>query len=190
MLDGASPAAFDRLFMQAVEAAGPLDRVQRLGGRVLIALDGTEHFRSRKIHCRNGCTRLRSDGGTDYFHAFLAASLVAPGHQRVMPLTAEFIAPQHGAQKQDCERDAANHWLAKHGPTVADLRPVYLGDDLFACQPIAEAIHFVGGTVILTGKPTSHQTITEYLAGADLSEHRETVSKRGKRTTTICGRAG
>jgi hypothetical protein len=185
MLDGASPAAFDRLFTQAVAAAGPLDCFQRLGGRVLIALDGTEHFCSRKIHCQNCCTRRRSDGGTEYFHAFLGASLVAPGHQRVMPLPAEFITPQHGAQKQDCERDAAKRWLAKHGPNVADLRPVYLGDDLFACQPIAEAIHAVGGNFILTCKPSSHQTITEYLEGADLSEHRQTISHRGKRTITI-----
>src|SRR5262249_42768663 len=102
-----------------------------------------------------------------------------------MPLPAEFIAPQHGAQKQDCERDAAKRWLAKHGSTLVGLRPVYLGDDLFACQPIAEAINAVGGNFILTCKPSSHQTIAEYLEGADLSEHRETVSKRGKRITTI-----
>jgi hypothetical protein len=185
MLDGVPPSAFDRLFLRAVEAAGSLSPFQRLGGRVLIALDGTEHFCSRKIHCQNCCTRRRSDGGTEYFHALLGASLVAPGHQRVMPLPAEFIAPQHGAQKQDCERDAARRWLAKHGPNMAYLQPVYLGDDLFACQPIAAAVHAAGGNFILTCKPTSHQTITEYLAGADLSEHRETVSKRGKRTTTI-----
>ena len=185
MLDGVPPSAFDRLFLRAVEAAGSLSPFQRLGGRVLIALDGTEHFCSRKIHCQNCCTRRRSDGGTEYFHAFLGASLVAPGHQRVMPLPAEFIAPQHGAQKQDCERDAAKRWLAKHGPYIADLRPVYLGDDLFACQPIAEAINAVGGNFILTCKPASHQTITEYLDGAEVSEHRQIVSKRGKRTTTI-----
>ena len=183
-LDGVPPSAFDRLFLRAVEAAGPLSPFQRLDGRVLIALDGTEHFCSRKIHCRNCCTRRRSDGGTEYFHAFLGASLVAPGHQRVMPLPAEFIAPQHGAQKQDCERDAAKRWLAKHGPDIAYLRPVYLGDDLFACQPIAEAINAVGGNFILTCKPASHRTITEYLDGAELSEHRQVVSKRGKRTTT------
>jgi hypothetical protein len=152
---------------------------------VLIPLDGTEHFCSRKIHCQNCCTRRRSDGGTEYFHSFLGASLVAPGHQRVMPLPAEFIAPQHGAQKQDCERDAAKRWLVKRGANVAALRPIYLGDDLFACQPIAEAIRAVSGNFILTCKPASHRTITEYLAGAELSEHRQTVSKRGKRTTTI-----
>jgi len=37
----------------------------------------------------------------------------------------------------------------------------------------------------LTCKPASHQTITEYLDGAEVSEHRQIVSKRGKRTTTI-----
>ena len=184
MLDGIPPAAFDQLFLRAVEAARPLSRFQRLGGRVLIALDGTEYFCSRKIHCQNCCTRRRSDGGMEYFHAFLGASLVAPGHQRVMPLPAEFIAPQHGAQKQDCERDAAKRWLAKHGPNIGHLRPVYIGDDLFACQPIAEAINVVGGNFILTCKPASHQTIAEYLDGAALSEHRQIVSKRGKRITT------
>lgn len=60
-----------------------------------------------------------------------------------------------------------------------------MGDDLFSCQPIAEAIHHAGGNFILTCKPASHKTITEYLHGAELHKHRETICKRGKRTTTI-----
>ncbi len=44
MLDGASPAAFDPMFFQAIETEGVLAPFQRLGGRTLIALDGTEHF--------------------------------------------------------------------------------------------------------------------------------------------------
>ncbi len=75
--------------------------------------------------------------------------------------------------------------MAKHGAEVAHLRPIYLGDDLFACQPIAQAIHQAGGNFILTRKPASHKTISEYLHGAELQEHRETICKRGKRTTTI-----
>ena len=81
MLDGAAPAAFDPLFFKAIEAAGPLTPFQCLGGRTLIALDGTEHFCSRKIKCRQCSTRRRSDGGTQCFHTFLGASLVAPGHR-------------------------------------------------------------------------------------------------------------
>jgi len=185
MLDGAAPAAFDGLFFKAIEAAGPLTPFQCLGGRVLVALDGTQHFCSRKIKCRQCSTRRRSDGGTEYFHTFLGATLVAPGHKQVLPLPPEFIVPRDGAEKQDCERNAAKRWLARHSAAVGQLRPVYLGDDLFACQPIVAAIQDVGGNFILTCKPASHQTITEYLHGATLEEHRQTIRKRGKHTTTV-----
>lgn len=185
MLDGAPTAAFDRLFMQAIETPEVLTPFKRLDGRILVALDGTEHHCSRKVHCARCSTRKRSDGGTEYFHAFLGASIVAPGHQHVLPLAPEFIVPPDGAEKQDCERNAAKRWLARHGASLAHARPVFLGDDLFACQPVAEAIQDAGGNFILTCKPSSHRTVTEYLYGAKLEEHRETVLKRGKRTTTV-----
>ena len=51
-----------------------------------------------------------------------------------------FIAPQDGAEKQEYERSAAKRWLAVHGGQLKAERPIYLGDDLFACQPIADAI--------------------------------------------------
>jgi hypothetical protein len=188
MLDGNSPAVFDGLFVEALEvadAAGGLSSFRRLNGRLLFALDGTEHFCSRKIHCKHCSHRRRSDGGTEYFHSFLGASVVTPGHTQVLPLPPEFITPQDGAEKQDCERAATKRWLAKHGAAFARFRPVYLGDDLFACQPIVQAIHDVGGNFILTCKPASHPTIAEYLSGVSLDEHRETVVKRGKRTTYV-----
>jgi hypothetical protein len=185
MLDGAPTAAFDPLFFKTVATEGVLDPFRRLDGRMLIALDGTECFCSRKIQCPRCSTRKRTDGGTEYFHSFLGASIVAPGHQQVLPLPPEFIAPQDGAEKQDCERNAAKRWLARHGPAVKRFRPVFLGDDLFACQPIAAAVQQAGGNFIFTCKPASHQTITEYLTGAELEEHRQTTVIRGKRTTTI-----
>lgn len=185
MLDGAPTAAFDPLFFKTIETEGVLAPFQRLGGRALIALDGTEHFCSRKIHCPRCSTRKRSDGGTEYFHAFLGATIVAPGHQQVLPLPPEFIAPQDGAEKQDCERNAAKRWLQRHGSAVAAHRAVFLGDDLFACQPIAAAIQQAGGNFILTCKPASHKTIAEYIHGAELDEHRQSTITRGRRTTTI-----
>jgi hypothetical protein len=184
-LDGASPAAFDTLFMRAIEQAGPLTRFQCLSGRTLIALDGSEYFCSRKISCPQCSTRRRSDGGVECFHAFLGATILAPGHQQVLPLPPEFIAPQDGAEKQDCERNAAKRWLARHGRSLPQLRPIFLGDDLFACQPIAAAIQQTGSNFILTCKPSSHQTITEYLHGARLEEHRKTARKGRSVTITI-----
>jgi hypothetical protein len=185
MLDGTAPSAFDPLFFKTVAAEGVLDPFRCLGGRILIPLDGTEHFCSRKIHCPRCSTRKRSDGGTEYFHSFLGASIVAPGHKQVLPPPPEFIVPQDGAEKQDRERDAAKRWLAPHGPVVKPFRPIFPGDDLFACQPIAVEVQQAGGNFIFTRKPASHQTIAEYLTGAELEEHRTVTVTRGKRTTAI-----
>ena len=185
MLDGAPPEAFDPVFYRVLQTQGVLDPFRRLGGRPVIALDGTEHFCSRKIHCKNCLKRKRADGGTEHYHAFLGASLVAPGHNRVVPLPPEFIVTHDGAEKQDCERNAAKRWLIRHGPSLRPRRPIFVGDDLFACQPIAEAIQAQGGNFILTCKPASHKTIAEYLYGATLWEHRVSKTERGKRTTTI-----
>ena len=117
--------------------------------------------------------------GSEYFHQVLAATLVAPGHAQALPLPPEFIRPQDGHAKQDCERQAVKRWLRRLGPRYGALRPVYLGDDLYACQPVCEAIRAVGGRFILTCKPDSHETLYEYLHGIALKTHR-TVVGRGR----------
>src|SRR5271165_4586723 len=92
---------------------------------------------------RAGSTRLRGKGDTEYYHAMLAATLVAPGHDKVIPLEPEFIVPQDGAEKQDCENMAAKRWLAAHGRRYAALDAIYLGDDLFSRQPLCQAVRDV-----------------------------------------------
>ena len=183
MLDPASPALLHPVFAEAVGQLGRIDGglavFRRLGGRVLIALDGTQYHCSRTIHCRHCSTRLRGNGETDYFHAMLAATLVAPGHDKVVPLEPEFIVPQDGADKQDCENQAAKRWLAAHGRRYATLDPVYLGDDLFSRQPLCEAVQAAGGHFIFVCKPASHPLIGEYLTGIDLPTLAQPV-RRGK----------
>ena len=83
-----------------------------------IALDGTEYFRSRKLSCQNCSSRLRSNGKTEHFQAMVSATLVAPGHDRALPLEPEFIRPQIGALKQDCEARATARRLAANGPRL------------------------------------------------------------------------
>src|SRR4051812_31864013 len=186
MLD---PVAPDHLFpgfdevISDLERAGGLAAFQRLGSRVLIALDGTEYHRSTRVHCPHCSTRTRAGQPTEHFHTLLAATIVAPGHTHVVPLAPEFIGPQDGHDKQDCESRAVRRWLARHGPGLARLDPVYLGDDLYACQPVCEAVLAQGGHFLFVCKPSSHQTLQEYLTGIDLPEHVERV-KRGKQRFT------
>jgi hypothetical protein len=178
MLDGAPTDHFDLVFAQIVrdlDESGGLKPLRRLDDRVLVALDGSEHFCSRKITCPHCSTRLRSDGQTEYFHSFVGATLVAPGHTLVLPLPPEFVRPQDGAKKQDCEPLAARRWLSRVGSAYAWLRPVYLGDDLYSHQPMCTAVLAAGGSFIFGCKPSSHKTLTAYLTGVELDYFSETV---------------
>ena len=184
LLDGVPPAHFDDAFHALagdLDACGGLTPMRRLDDRLLVALDGTEFFRSRKIHCDNCSTRKRADGGTEYFHQMLAANVVAPGRAQSLPLPPEFVAPQDGADKQDCERQAVKRWLARHGESCAALRPVYLGDDLYACQPVCRAMLDAGGDFLLTCKQPSHKTLYEYLDGIDTPVRRRTTGRGAQR---------
>jgi hypothetical protein len=66
--------------------------------------------------CQTQClTRKRSSGKIENYHTLLAATLVAPRQNRVLPLMPEFITPQ------DCERNAAKRWLKLHGGRLREL---------------------------------------------------------------------
>jgi hypothetical protein len=187
MLDAASPSLLHPMFAEAVDllkrAPGGLDDFRRLGGHVLIALDGTEYHCSKTIRCPHCSTRLRGKGETEYFHSMLGATIVAPGHDKVIPLQPEFILPQDGHEKQDCENAAAKRWLAAHGEPYAQFRPIYLGDDLFSRQPLCEAVTKAGGHFIFVCKPSSHVLIEEYKKGVALPGLDQSV-KRGKQRFT------
>jgi hypothetical protein len=187
LLDDVAPEQLQPCFDQVLGELRQRDGLkdfQRLAGRTLIALDGTEYFCSQKLSCKQCSTRQRSNGRTEYCHQMLAAMIVAPGHNRTLPLMPEFIAPQDGAEKQDCERNAAKRWLSAHGERVASLRPVYLGDALFSCQPLAEAVLATGADFLFVCKQDNHKTLYEFLHGAALEQRTETERKPGRRSLT------
>lgn len=186
MLDPAAPSLLDPAFTAALdelEQSGNLDTFRILGDHLAIALDGTEYYCSDKLHCAQCSKRQRSNGRTEYFHTMLSATLVAPGHNHVLPLPPEFVAPQDGAAKQDCESRAARRWLATHGPRHARLSPIYLGDDLFSNQPMCDAVLAVSGHFLFVCKPISHPLIQEYVTGVELPSLTLRV-RRGKQWFT------
>jgi hypothetical protein len=174
---------FDQVLEQMRQHGGMKD-FERLGGRVLVALDGSEYFSSEKRGCARCLTRKRSNGKTENYHTLLAATLVAPGHNRVLPLMPEFIAPRDGAEKQDCERNAAKRWMEQHGEDLRSLRPVYLGDALFSSQPMCETVLAHGGDFLFVCKEDSHKTLYEFLRGVAPERHTVTERRMGGRTRT------
>jgi hypothetical protein len=95
MLDAADPALLQPCFerLEQLLAAPPLRAAfGRLGERTLIAWDGTEYFCSQKLDCPHCLRRKRANGNIESYHTMLAATAVAPGHSKVVPLFPEFIA--------------------------------------------------------------------------------------------------
>ena len=171
--------AFDRALEQLVDNPA-LGEFTRLDGRTLIAIDGSQFHHSKKIQCPQCTTRHHKQSDTvSYHHSVLCATLVADGHSRVLPLRLEFITPQDGDTKQDCETKAAHRWIERHLPYYRHLRPVILGDDLFAHHPVCQSIVDAGCDFLLTAKPSSHQTLYSYLDGLPL-DSRVTRPRRQK----------
>ena len=185
LLDPAPPERLEPCFDHALEHLrqhGGLQNFERLDGRLLIALDGSEYFCSVKRGCPRCLTRKRSNGKTENYHTLLAATLVAPGHNRVLPLMPEFITPQDGADKQDCERNAAKRWLERNGGRMRKLRPIYLGDALFSSQPMCAAVLAQGGDFLFVCKQDSHKTLYEFVRGAEPQRHTAIERRMGGRT--------
>ena len=116
-----------------------------------------------------------------YFHSFVGAAIMAPGRRRATPLAPEFVRPQDGAAKQDCESRAALRWLARLRPALARPRPVHFGDNLYSQQPACEAARAAGGSFLFVRKPANRKTPSEYLHGVALDEIRETVGRGAAR---------
>jgi hypothetical protein len=90
-----------------LEQTEVLKRRRSYADQLLIAIDGTEYFSSKSIHCENYNHRELNNGKTNYFHSVLTPVIVQPGNESVISLEPEFIIPQDGHEKQDCEIQAA-----------------------------------------------------------------------------------
>ena len=190
MLDDVEPSSLYGLFdevLAAVERADVLPSLTSLGGHTLIAIDGTQYFASNKLSCRNCSTRRHANGQIDYFHTVVAACIVKPGKNWVLPLRPEFVEPQEGYDKQDCESRALRRWLESNAARYSRLDPIYLGDDIYSKQPVCEAVRAVGAHFLFVCKPDSHKTTYEYLVGVEVPSLSKSV-KRGKKRFTYTWR--
>lgn len=146
---------FDNVF-NGLNSIGYFEHYRTINKTILIALDGVNYFTSKKINCNKCNTRHHKNNTVSYSHNAITPVIVAPENPRVISLSPEFITPQDGHDKQDGEHAAAKRWLKKHGSKYQALGATLLGDDLYAHQPICEAILQQKLHFILTCKPDSH----------------------------------
>ena len=159
---------FDDLH-QAFDQTGLLENMRAVGGTRLIALDATWYFssQSENIHCPH-CSCIRhTDGQTTHFHSAITPVIVSPGHAQVVPLRPEFIVPQDGQVKQDCEINAAKRWLAAQAERSSTGNDTLLGDDLYAHQPFCRQVLLHGFHFLFTCKPSSHSHLSGWVEGLE-----------------------
>ena len=144
-----------------------------------IALDGVNFFSSEKISCPKCLKREDRNGVEHFYHSAITPVFVKPGQSQVLPLPPEFIVPQDGSQKQDCERAAAKRWLAQQHEHFSDYSVTYLGDDLYANQPLCQLIvETYRQFFIFTCKPESHLGLYEWITFLDKTNGIEKVTHR------------
>jgi hypothetical protein len=169
LLDGAPAEEFAPLYewvWSELEGAGKLEGYEALGGRLLVGIDGIQYFSSSKIHCQQ-CLPREADGKKRYHHRALTALVVHPDQHEVLALAPEFIVPQDGMEKQDCELAAAKRWLAKQKRWLQGQEAVLLGDDLFSHQPFCQLVAEAELSFILVCKPASHELLYQWIAGME-----------------------
>jgi hypothetical protein len=164
LLDPVEPEMLYEVFgqgLKAVEVSGQLEAFRSYGGQVLISCDGTQTISSTKVQCANCSRRELAKGETRYAHSAILPVVVKAEESRVLVLEPEFISPQDGHEKQDCERAAIKRWVKRNAGRFARGQYTLLGDDLYACQPLCEQFLAAGFNFILVCKPDSHVALYE-----------------------------
>jgi len=101
--------------LNGIKASGHLDAFRSYDDNLLCALDATQYFSSKKIHCQNCSSKEHKNGTTIYSHTAITPVFAVPGQNKVISLPPEFITPQDGYNKQDCENAAAKRWISQYG---------------------------------------------------------------------------
>ena len=183
MLDPVAPEAlfpvYDTVY-EALEAQGILDTFDSVHGTRLIALDGTWYFSSDAIHCENCSVIEHRTGKATYCHSAVTPVIVGPGQPYAIPLRPEFITPQDGHDKQDCETAAAKRWLETNAAYYDNGNVTLLGDDLYAHQPFCRRAALHNCRYIFTCKPDSHTHLYAWVALLEPGRDTHTVDLRVK----------
>src|SRR5262245_28348300 len=167
LLDPVAPSHFTPVFFEVFEHLEQqpwLDSWRVLEHQLLVSLDGTQYFSSQALHCQNCLMRQLSTGQTLYYHTAITPVIVCPGHSQVIALAPEYIMPQDGHAKQDCEQAAGKRWITHHATTLGPHHVPLLGDDLYSKAPFCALALHQGFNFILVCKPDSHPKLYDRLA--------------------------
>lgn len=145
----------------------------------LLALDGTGHFCSSKVHCPSCMEKKQKDGSISYYHQMVAGVLIHPDIKSVIPLCPEPIIKKDGEKKNDCERNATGRILKNIKSDHPRLKLIVTEDGLSSNAPHIRDLKSHGMSFILGAKPGDHKYLFEEFSLAG-SRTREVVVRDEK----------
>jgi hypothetical protein len=144
-----------------------VESFQVLPGQYLCAIDGVYHHSSEQVHCDKCLSKTHKNGTVTYHHAVLQGAFMHPEKRQVIPTMPEAIANTDGADKQDCEINAAKRYLKKLKSDHPRLGIIIVGDGLFSKAPMIESIRNEKFNYLLVAKPDDHKYMMEWIAAYD-----------------------
>jgi len=111
-----------------------------LEGHYLLALDGTEYFSSKTMHCASCLPRVHRNGSSTYAHQMWGAALIHPDRRAGIPLRPAPIVRHDGTSKNACERNAAKRFGAKLRQAHPPLKCIVTEDRLSSNAPHSETL--------------------------------------------------
>lgn len=166
LLDPVDPAELSSEYgylLGELAASGHLSPLRVLDDRLLMSLDGVYYFCSQKVSCQKCQTQELGNGEILYKHSAITPVIVSPAYKLALPYVPEYVVPQDGQEKQDCEREACKRWLGREQAQLRTWRTVLLGDDLYSNQPLCAAIAAAGLHFIFVCHRSSHLHLYEYV---------------------------
>ena len=170
ILDPVSPKGLRPVFtsvFRPLQRGKVLEPLMFLDGHSLLALDGTEYFSSKTIHCPACLHRVHRDRSITYTHQLLGAAIIHPEQRAVIPLMPEPIMNRDGMDTHDCERNAAKRLVAKLRHDHPHLTCIVTEDRLRSHAPHLATLHEYGLHYILGVKVGDHASLFQQVQAAE-----------------------
>jgi len=172
-LDVLSPSNFRRPFkviFAFLQRGKMLERYLYFGKYYIMSIDGTGHYSSKKVHCKNCCEKHHRNGEITYYHNMVGASIVHPDEKIVIPLAPEPIVKGDGDNKNDCERAASKRLLKNFRREHPHLKAIVVEDALSANYPHLSLLDKLNLQYIIGIKSGDHDFLFDYVKHARAKE--------------------
>ena len=173
-------AAFRALF-DVVQASPALDRYRFLDQCWLVSIDGTGQYSSSAICCPDCASKQSRSGETLYYHQMVAAAVVHPDRQTVIPLIPEPILRHDGKTKNDCELTAVTRLITRLRQDYPKWPILVVEDALFAKGPHLKLLKEKNIEFIIGVKEGDHTSLFEAVKAHEENETMEGVVQYDKK---------